>query len=556
MPPYRLTNTLPDLTVLVRRDGTILEHLGGCEVAALALPAHAVGERLEVHWPGPVATIVKQLVRHAIAQRKSIEASLEHAEIAYEARVSAQGPDRAICILRAALPRAASDDALGSSGELTPPQLDRRGFLRRFQETLSLAALQEKPAAVAVIQLDGILDIARVVDAKVSEQVLSTVILRIPGDSPAAGGKSWYLGQLNETSLALVMEYSNRDAVEALVGEVCASLREPVAVGDAAFHVTPYAGVAVLGQDATAPNSLLDHARSASAEAHRSGSKQAFFFTDTLQLRSLARLDIAREMRDAIENRHVRLRYIGRHELATGRLVARIGYLHWLHPLRGEVRPAEFLSVAETTGLATLLSRTVLQALREDFAAMASHLDADVKISFGPLRHHLLHDGFVDEMRGFLADGAVPASRLELRISERTFVALNTCVLESLRQLGVQIVVDEMGRGLGSLDKLARAPIYGVQLDRAWVTALQDDAVAFKVCRAGISAAAALGLIPIATGVDDEQQRRALLELGCGQGSGDLYGEDAGRFDSSQFDTPIMRPGSRTAAKSARRIRP
>ena len=90
-----------------------------------------------------------------------------------------------------------------------------------------------------------------------------------------------------------------------------------------------------------------------------------------------------------------------------------------------------------------------------------------------------------------------------------------------LRRLGIQLVVDEVARGMGSLDGLARAPIWGLQLDRAWVTALREDAVALKVCRAGIGVAAALGMTPIATGVDDQAQRQALLALGCRYGMGD-----------------------------------
>lgn len=91
--------------------------------------------------------------------------------------------------------------------------------------------------------------------------------------------------------------------------------------------------------------------------------------------------------------------------------------------------------------------------------------------------------------------------------------------------MGVQLVVDEVARGMGSLDYLARSPLWGLQLDRAWVTALRSDPVALKVCRAGVAMATALGLTPIATGVDDAAQRDALLELGCRYGSGDLYRE-------------------------------
>jgi len=244
-------------------------------------------------------------------------------------------------------------------------------------------------------------------------------------------------------------------------------------------------------------------------------------------------------MRDAIANREIALRYSGRHELASGRLVAHVGYLKWTHPLRGELTPGEFLGVAETTGLAPALSRALLAGLRDDFTALRATLPPDVRLSFGALRHHLLQDDFVDDIGRFLTESGMPASRLELRIAERTFASMNASICQSLGRLGIQIVVDEVGRGFASsLDRLARAPIWGLQLDRAWTTALRTDEVALKVCKAGISAAGALGLTPIATGVDDAAQREALVALGCRHGSGDLFGP------SAEFDTAIMRPAS------------
>ena len=150
---------------------------------------------------------------------------------------------------------------------------------------------------------------------------------------------------------------------------LCASLGEPVPIGDATFQLTPYAGVSILGQDGSSPRGLLEKARSACAEARRSNSSRVFFFSDSMKLRSLQRLDIAREIRDAIENRDIRLRYGGRHELASGRLVAHVGYLKWTHRLRGELTAGEFLGAAETTGLAAAMSRALLTGLRDDFAA-------------------------------------------------------------------------------------------------------------------------------------------------------------------------------------------
>jgi EAL domain-containing protein (putative c-di-GMP-specific phosphodiesterase class I)/GGDEF domain-containing protein len=435
----------------------------------------------------------------------------------------------------------ATEEAAGAD-ELSQSPFDRRGFLRRFHDTLSEAVIQERPAALALIHLDGIADIERAFDARISEQILSSAILRLPHE--VASGKSddelgEYLGQLSTDVLALVMGSADRDAIESCVSRLCASLGEPVPIGDATFQLTPYSGVSILGQDGSSPKGLLDKARSACAEARRSNSSRVFFFSDSMKLRSLQRLDIAREIRDAIENRDIRLRYGGRHELASGRLVAHVGYLKWTHRLRGELTAGEFLGAAETTGLAAAMSRALLTGLREDFAAMAATLPADARLSFGALRHHLLQDDFVDDIGRFLAEGGMPASRLELRIAERTFASMNASACQSLGRLGVQIVVDEVGRGFAStFDHLARAPIWGLQLDRAWTTALRTDPVALKVCKAGISAAAALGLTPIATGVDDAAQREALLALGCRHGGGDLFGR------SAEFDTAIMRPAS------------
>jgi EAL domain-containing protein (putative c-di-GMP-specific phosphodiesterase class I)/GGDEF domain-containing protein len=537
-----LSDVLPDLVVLVKRDGVILSHMGGRGVATLALPPEAVGRRLDTIWPESIATCIRQTVRRAIAQRTTLDTFFTAADVRYELRTTAQGPGRALCVIRAAGTGSTTDEAAGPD-ELTQSRFDRRGFLNRFHDTLSEAVIQEKPAALALIHLDGIADIERAFDAKISEQVLSSAILRLPHEvsRPQKNDNELgeYLGQLSADILALVMASADRDAIETCVSRVCASLGEPVPIGDATFQLTPYAGVSILGQDGSSPRSLLDKARSACAEARRSNSSRVFFFSDTLKLRSLQRLDIAREMRDAIANREIALRYSGRHELASGRLVAHVGYLKWTHPLRGELTPGEFLGVAETTGLAPALSRALLAGLRDDFTALRATLPPDVRVSFGALRHHLLQDDFVDDIGRFLAESGMPASRLELRIAERTFASMNASICQSLGSFGIQIVVDEVGRGFASsLDRLARAPIWGLQLDRAWTTALRTDEVALKVCKAGISAAGALGLTPIATGVDDAAQREALVALGCRHGSGDLFGP------SAEFDTAIMRPAS------------
>lgn len=537
-----LVDALPDLTLLIRRDGVVLALGGGRDTPGLRPQADPTGKPLDTAWPAPLATLLKQLARKAIAQRGTAELRFVAGAAEYTAQASPRGPDRAICLVRSAAAAAVEDAA--DTGVHSVPQLDRRGFLRRFKESMSWAALREMPIALAVVHVDGLTDIAQLLASEVSEQVMSAAIRRLPppreASAPGGGAPPWYLGQLGEGLLAIVIESTEREAIETCVAGICASLRAPVRTGDAEFHLTPYAGVAILGQDASTPKLLLQQARAAAMEARRAGGTQGTrFFTDTLKLRTLARIDLARELRNAIASGEVRLRYVGRHELSSGRLSACVGYLRWTHPLRGEIRPAEFLRVAAATGLATALSRTVLAHLRRDFAVLADRCERQVCVSFGALHHHVLDEQFLNDVTRLVAAGGIPAERLELRIAEKVFVTQERTQSEALRRLGVRLVIDEVGRGIGSLDALARAPIWGLQLDRAWVAALRTDAIARKVCRAGIEMAGALGLVPIATGIDDPQTRDALLTFGCTYGSGDLY-QDPQLNINPEFDASVM----------------
>jgi EAL domain-containing protein (putative c-di-GMP-specific phosphodiesterase class I)/GGDEF domain-containing protein len=520
-----LIRALPDLVIGVRRDGVILALNAGYGVGELKPTGDSIGKHVGEVWPEAVAELVKQLTRKAISTRITAEARFQDRGCDYEARASAQGPDRAICIIRP-VARDTLSDTVDATAERLAPQIDRRGFLRRFKESAAMAALREKPLAVAIIHIEGLADIAQAIAPKVSEQLMTSAVLRLAATSPEAGGQpAWYLGQLSDSLLALVLDSADRESIEACVEQICGSLREPVQLAADVYQLTPSAGVAILGQDASSAKGLLDHARAAVNEARRGNGGRICFFTDTLRLKSLARLDITRELHNAIASREIQLRYVGRHDLATGRLVAWVGYLRWVHPLRGEIRALDFLRVAETTGLGTTLSRAAMKWLQEDFVALSRRSRPDIRISFGALRHHLSHEEFVEDFGRLLAGGVIPAQRLELRISERNLGVRPPSDLKPLAAAGVQLIVDEVGRGTMSLEWLARSPIHAMQLDRAWVVAARKDAVALKVCRASIAVAQALELTPIATGVDDNEQRNSLAKLGCLQGSGDLYVE-------------------------------
>jgi len=519
---------LPDLVVLVRRDGVLMAQSGGRGVVDLIPRDPAIGQKIESIWPATMAGVIRHLVRQALASRTTHDATFSEGDRNYEVRAAAQAPDRAICLIRQPSVSAAEEQT-GSTGRFgaVAQQFDRRSFLRRFHESLSMATLREQPTAVAVIHVDGIVDVSRIIDTQVAELAMSAAIGRLTQERSADDEPeiAWYAGQLSESQIVVVIESRDRDRIEALVASHCDSLREPIKVGDADFHLMPFAGVAILGPDATAPRRLLNLARGTAAEARRAGSKQVRFFSDTVRLRSLARLDLAQELRDAIADRSIKLRYMARRDLTSGELTAAVGYVRWHHPMRGEVSPSEFLAVAEATGLATALSRAALECLRDDYDVLLRAGGPNLKLSFGPLRHHILDEGFLDDVRKLFTDGALRPDRVELRISERSLFAADMPLLHAIVRLGVTLIVDEVGRGIGAFDILARAPLAGLQIDRASVASLAHDPGALKICRAGFALAQAIGLKSMARGVDFAEHRDVLAGLGCSQGIGDLYGE-------------------------------
>jgi predicted signal transduction protein with EAL and GGDEF domain len=508
-----LIEALPDLIVQLRRDGSVIRQGGGRELREFS-PDGTVAGLSEMNWPSAMIALLKQLTRRAMAARGTTEGSVTIADRRYEVRVTAQSPEIAIGMIRGLSSVAGKDE----------DRTDRRSFWQRLTESIATATLGERAVALALIHLDGIGEISQIMDTNVSDQLIGVALRRLPkADGRHADTGTWHVGQTGDDELAVVFNHAERDAIEQCLGVVCESLRSRLEFGDASFHLKVYAGVAILGRDAGSQKALLESARAALTEARRYESTAACFFSDTIKLRALTRLDIARELRDALANREITLRYRARHDLKSGKLAAMVGYVRWQHPIRGNIAPGQFLGAAAATGRAAALSRNLLQQLREDALLMLPRVGDDVRISFGALRHHVLDGTFIRDVEDALKEQAIDASRLELRIAERTHATRDATEWHGLADRGVRFVVDEVGRKSSSLQRLAKAPIWGLQLDRGCAAAIDHDATALKICRAVVGMARALQLVPIATAVDSKAQRRSLMAIGCEQGSGDMY---------------------------------
>ncbi|MCZ8131860.1 MAG: GGDEF domain-containing phosphodiesterase [Steroidobacteraceae bacterium] len=527
-----LLRAVPDVFAFVRRDGTITDLLGGRAVPILRAREGVAGTRLQQAFDPQAGPAIARLVRRGFASRKDCDARLTVGADTYDVRVSPQGPDRALCIIRRRQASANDDDAWAAdAADAAAAVRARRGFARRLADAVADAALRETPLAVCLIFLEGLADVGRAIDFAIADRVGTELLRRLPRTERLPGRASWTVGLLGESVLGVLVEgRTDRDALLGLARELCASLAGPVALCDAEFYVTPSAGVAILGEDATRPGQLLDHARSAMLEARRAGPGAVHFYSDTLPMRPLARVDFGRELGRAIADGGISLRWTGRYDLESGRLLALQAYVRWLHPLRGEVAPAEFIAVADATGQALDLSRAALAQFGAELPVYDALHGGRIDVSFGALRQHLASGLLERDCADLLARHPGARGRLELRIAERTLaeMARPDRTLAALAALPAAVVVEEIGRSFSSLSRLGHWPLRGLQIDRATAVASARDEGARRGCRVVAAIARALGAVAVAPGVDDGAARERLAALGFAQGLGDAFPAVAG----------------------------
>jgi predicted signal transduction protein with EAL and GGDEF domain len=519
-----LIRAMPDIVVFVRPDGLITDHVGGTKTLLMAAgdpPAGAgapgaarlAGRTLEAVFGTELADTIGRLVRRTCASREAAEAGFAGDSASYSVRVSPHGPERALCVIRCL--SAGQPPAAGTAGE---------SFGDRLRRIAVDAALRERPFALAIIFLDGLDDIGQLIDFSIRERVLSEMELRL--EAAAAADGNWHSGLLAENLLGIVIEATNdRDRIQDLLTRICQSISQPLEVHGAQLTLRTAAGVAIFGRDASKVDALLDHARAAMLEARRGSAGMIHFYSDTVRMLPVMRIDIEREMRVAIGEGQIDMRYVVRHDLVSGAVVGIHAYMRWIHPLRGEIPPAQFLKIAAATNLSVAVSSAALERLAQDLPSLHRRFGAAVPVSFGALREHLASGQFMSDLRALASAERFASGSLELRIAERALTSLRRPkrMLAEMADFGARLVVDEFGGGFTSLARLPQLPLAALQIDRALVVAARRSRGALRSCRAIAALAAALDVVPIAAGIDDEAARVLMAGIGCRQGLGDLY---------------------------------
>ncbi len=319
-----------------------------------------------------------------------------------------------------------------------------------------------------------------------------------------------------------------REQAIKLAVDVQAILRDPIEIEGLDLIVTTSIGMAeaTRGEDA---EGLLRDADAAMYRAKGAGRDSYLIFDESMRQSVRERVEIELALRHAVARGQLWIAYQPIVSLDTELVAGCEALLRWTHPVRGEISPEEFISVAEETGMiidigAWVLQESVLQLARWQRAGVVSpEFFMSVNASTRQLRDHEL----TKQVAQLLAETGVQASRLVVEITESVMMEqsdLVTEVLKGLRELGVRLSVDDFGTGYSSLSYLSRYPVTGVKVDRAFVDGLGDVPGDEAIVRAVTAMASALQLGVVAEGVETRRQRDILCALGIQHGQGWLWG--------------------------------
>jgi EAL domain-containing protein (putative c-di-GMP-specific phosphodiesterase class I) len=272
------------------------------------------------------------------------------------------------------------------------------------------------------------------------------------------------------------------------------------------------------------PETMIRDADAAMYLAKARGRARYEIYDERLRSTLVERLDIETALRRALTRHELRVVYQPTIDLASGRIVGVEALLRWEHPERGQLVPAEFMDVAEETGLivpigAWVVDQACRQAQRWHTTADGDELFVSVNLSSRQLESAAL----IEDIASVLKSTAIEPGRLGLEITESVVMRdpeASTTALRALKDLGVRLAVDDFGTGYSSLAYLRRFPVDLLKVDQAFVDGLGRDPEDSAIVAAVVSLAHTLGMKAIAEGVETAEQLHELRALGCDMAQG------------------------------------
>ena len=316
----------------------------------------------------------------------------------------------------------------------------------------------------------------------------------------------------------------DRDAIDRLARDILAAITQPLTIDGNELMPSTSIGIAIAPQDGENGGALLRSADLALYRAKEAGRRTYAFFEESLNERAQQRRQLETDLRLALERDEFELFYQPLFDLEQNRICSFEALLRWRHPTQGIISPAEFVPVAEDTGLIVPIGAWVIREACSRAANWPHHVRVAVNVSAVQFHRGALNESI---LRALANTGLAP-NRLEIEITESIFLEGGEAtlrLLHALRGLGVRIALDDFGTGYSSLSYLQSFPFDKLKIDRSFIQNLLTRDGATAIVHAITELANALGIETTAEGVEETAQLMELRTHGCSSVQGYLFAE-------------------------------
>jgi diguanylate cyclase (GGDEF)-like protein/PAS domain S-box-containing protein len=347
--------------------------------------------------------------------------------------------------------------------------------------------------------------------------------------------------------VVVMPDITSIEDVDQCAANLVAKLTPEISIDEHQVQLTASVGVCIFPDFAADAKHLLKRADSAMYAAKENGRNQYQIFSESMLQETAERLTMEHALRHALTNGELTIHYQPQISLNTGAITGMEALLRWTHPRLGRVSPAQFIPLAEETGLIVPIGEWAFMTACCEARALQEELDMDLTVSVNLSPRQFQQKNLVHVVENSLAKSGLRAERLQIEITENMLMSNSEDVLirlQKIRELGVRISIDDFGTGFCSFSYLLQYQVDQLKIDQSFVKKAGTDANAAAVVRTIIAMSHGLNIKVVAEGVETEEQLRFLLRRRCDEAQGHFIGypvapeefSKTARLSSNQFN--------------------